>query len=548
MISTLAALALASATSAAAAPAMPPISYELTPVGGAHQLEALQVSLHFTMGPRGFALIDLPKRAGGARDLREHIRDIHVTGGQATGGDGPAALRVEATPGAVIALSYHVVSAYQDTPGPNQFNTYEPVVLPSWFWAYGEALFASIEGQENDPAHFEWRGDKPVPFASTLKVIDRPLTETDVLRSVSVGGDAVRVSASPVGGVTTAVIGRFGFSDDAFQALAGRIASVEDRFWGQTEPFFVTLAALKEAQGLQARRGEGRAGGFAMMSSNFPLQDLKAFLAHEYFHRWNPFRLGGMEDGPDQVASYWFSEGFTDYYARKLLLSGHIFSPAEFMDDWNDALSEYTQSPVKGMPNSAIIGGFRSNPDLERLPYLRGALFAALADSRLQAATHGRLSLDDVLRKMRDLGPADPRIATQRFLDVADQLAGVNLHPDFDKYIVKGEPINLPSDGLGSCFRVKSTSAAPYDPGFDLVASSATGVFTGVRPESAAFRAGLRDGMRLVRREAGRPGDSRVTLVYRVTTPDGHEQIISYTPAGAGSVLLPEVEAAPCTN
>jgi predicted metalloprotease with PDZ domain len=401
-------------------------------------------------------------------------------------------------------------------------------------------------GISPESAHFEWSGDKTAPFASTLAVIERPLTEADILRSVSVGGDAVRVSASPVGGVTTAVIGRFSFSDEEFQALAGRIASVEDRFWGRQEPFLVALSALKDAQGVQARRGEGREGGFAMMSSNFSLQDLRVFLAHEYFHRWNPGRLGGMEDGPGQVSSYWFSEGFTDYYARKLLLSARIFSPAEFIDDWNDALSEYAVSPVKAAPNSAIIGGFRSNPDLQRLPYLRGALFAAFADAKIKAVTHGRVSLDDVLRKMRDLGPADPRLAPQRFLDVADQLAGVDLRPDFDRYIVKGEPITLPSDGLGRCFRVKSTAVAPYDPGFDVVASSATGIFRGVRPDSEGFHAGLRDGMRLVRREAGRPGDSRVTLVYRVTTPDGREQVVSYKPAGVGSVVLPEVEAAPC--
>jgi len=547
MISTLAAaMALAGALSA---PAIPLISYELAPVGGAHQLEALQVSLHFTMGPRGLAVIDLPNRAGGARDLREHIHDVQVTGGKTTGGDGQTPLRIEATPGAAIAVTYRVVSAYQDTPSPDKFNTYEPVLLPTWFWGYGEALFASVEGQESDPAQFEWKGDKTVPFASTLTVIERPLTEADILRSASVGGDAVRISASSVAGVTTAVIGRFNFSDDEFQALAGRIAKVENRFWGQTEPFLVTLSALKETPGLQARRGEGRAGGFSMMSSTFTLQDLRAFLAHEYFHRWNPERLGGMEDGPDQVASYWFSEGFTDYYASKLLLAGGIFSSAEVMDGWNDALSEYAMSPVKAAPNAAIIEGFRRDPGLERLPYLRGALFAAFADARIQAVTHGRLSLDDVLRKMRDLGPADPRLATQRFLDVADQVAGVNLRPDVDRYILKGEPLILPfvfPGGAGSCFRVKATSVAPYDPGFDLAASSATGIFTDVRPESAAFRAGLRNGMRFVRRESGRAGDSRVTLAYRVTTADGHEQIVSYKPAGAGRILLPEVEPAPC--
>jgi predicted metalloprotease with PDZ domain len=89
--------------------------------------------------------------------------------------------------------------------------------------------------------------------------------------------------------------------------------------------------------------------------------------------------------------------------------------------------------------------------------------------------------------------------------------------------------------------------------GYDADATRrGAGVIAGVDREGPAYAAGLRDGMQLVRREAGKIGDASVELAYRVTDGGGVERVISYMPEGKAEFEVqrleltarPEVEAA----
>jgi predicted metalloprotease with PDZ domain len=84
-----------------------------------------------------------------------------------------------------------------------------------------------------------------------------------------------------------------------------------------------------------------------------------------------------------------------------------------------------------------------------------------------------------------------------------------------------------------------------FDRGFDGEAARRAGnVVTGVRPGSPAYAAGLRDGMTLVKREAGKPGNSRVGYVLRVDD-HGTERLIRYQPEGTERFTVQEVFLTP---
>jgi predicted metalloprotease with PDZ domain len=57
-------------------------------------------------------------------------------------------------------------------------------------------------------------------------------------------------------------------------------------------------------------------------------------------------------------------------------------------------------------------------------------------------------------------------------------------------------------------------------------------LITGVDAEGPAYRAGIRNGMRLLRRESGKIGDSTVEIAYRIADQSG-ERVVRYMPAGA---------------
>ncbi|MEO7827006.1 MAG: hypothetical protein ABIR60_07685, partial [Allosphingosinicella sp.] len=78
--------------------------------------------------------------------------------------------------------------------------------------------------------------------------------------------------------------------------------------------------------------------------------------------------------------------------------------------------------------------------------------------------------------------------------------------------------------------------------GYDADATRrGNGVITGVDREGPAYAAGLRDGMQLVRREAGKIGDSSVELAYRITD-GGAERVIGYRPEGKAEFEVQRVE------
>jgi predicted metalloprotease with PDZ domain len=332
---------------------------------------------------------------------------------------------------------------------------------------------------------------------------------------------------------------RYDFDTRAFADLATRIIAGERAFWNAHEgPFLVVLAPLTPAPGVRSSRGEGRKNAFAIMTtSDVPLASLTALIGHEYFHTWNPQRLGGLPDGPSEPTAYWFTEGFTDFYARRLLLRMGVFSLDDFVDAWNQMLLAYANSSARDASVSRIVKDFWSDQDIQRLAYQRGAILAAVADRRLRQRSGGRTNLDDVMRAMRDRAArGHAPLSPQLFLETIRGF-GVNMHGDVARIADGGAPAELTPGAFGGCVGVGASTIAAFDRGYDRQATRRAGVISGVEVGSNAEAAGLRDGMSLVKVEGGVVGDSRVPYSLRVRD-HGQERVITYKPAGSRTITL----------
>jgi predicted metalloprotease with PDZ domain len=526
----------------------PVVEYRLAPelVGGA--IVALDVTIRFQASANGTTRLDLPDKAAGDFQLSRQIRDVQVDGAQSVSEDGPAVRAIRSAPGARLAVRYRVVSAFDHDPSPAELDTYKPTVLRRWFWAYGESIFALPE-LPTDRVRFAWAAPLDLPFASNLQSrVDGAMSFAELQQSVVVGGPDLRVTQAAVDGapVQVAMIGQYGFSDAAFADITVKIIAAERGFWGTSEaPFLVVLAPLGPSSVARSTRGEGRGDAFAVMTTtNVTLDDLRMLIAHEYFHTWNPRRLGALEDDDQERAGYWFSEGFTDFYARRLLLRAGVFSLGDFVAEWNSMLLAYAESPVATEPNTRIVNDFWNDPNVEKLPYQRGAILAALWDQRLRQQSRARVSLDDLMRAQRLSAATQPATpAPQLFRRVARRY-GLDVAGDLAVYVTEGRRIVLSPDVFGACIVVKFVTMPSFDRGFDIDATGRTGIVAGVAPGSAAYRAGLRDGMTFVRREGGKVGDSRVPYVVRIKDGSG-ERLISYRPEGDSQVTFQELAVSP---
>jgi predicted metalloprotease with PDZ domain len=163
-------------------------------------------------------------------------------------------------------------------------------------------------------------------------------------------------------------------------------------------------------------------------------------------HTWIPHELGSISE-VDEAASYWFSEGFTDFFAPRLLVRDNIWGAREFADDLNEVLHAYAVSPERSAPNTRIVVARQTDPIVERLPYQRGRLFATLIDARLRE--RGR-DLDDVVLEMRRRAPTASMFGPALFAVVMADM-GLPVDKDIQTFIERGEPIRLPKDLFAPC-------------------------------------------------------------------------------------------------
>jgi predicted metalloprotease with PDZ domain len=176
-------------------------------------------------------------------------------------------------------------------------------------------------------------------------------------------------------------------------------------------------------------------------------------------------------------------------------------------------------------------------------------MLAAIWDARLRSASGGRVSLDDVMRAQRAaVAQSRGTSAYQLFPKVAARF-GLDVGADLDRYVDRGEPIELPADVFGPCAKVSWREQATYDRGWDTKATlAAADVVTGLRQGSPAWQAGMRDGMKLLARSFDHPDDSTAELMIRARLADGSEREFRFKPEGQGTIRVQHVDVAACAT
>ena len=545
-------LLVAAALLASTANAVEPVRYRVTPVLTDGELTSLAVEVRFRGHADGRTKLYLPDSWGGQQRLWEEMRDLRAQGAALVSSADPSQPVLEHRPSAPITLRYRIVARTNVPPVAGDGNPARPVIVPDWFFAIGNAVFLFPETERPDapdrpPAMFEW-GRLPRGWRAASDLdhgrMGRRLTIDDVAASLLIGGADLRVISA--GQTRIAMRGAFSFTDDALAQAVGAVQRSQRNFWGESEaPYFIGVVPLTPTPGLIVRGGTGRGDGFALyLATDVSLPDVLFLLAHEQEHTWIPNLVGGVPEGESEADS-WFGEGFAEFYAARTLRDAGIWSRDDFVRWWNTALFNYAVSPVRTAANARIREAYWTDQALRDLPYQRGTIIAAYADQRARAATGGRKSLDDVMRRMRELARTERRPAVQLFAPAFQLETGLDISRDIERLAIAGEEVMLPSNALGPEFVIRTLELPSFDRGFDAAQTvAADGVVAGVDPRGPAFAAGLRNGMRIVRREGGAVGDSRAELVYRVDD-SGQERIIRYLPRGRGEIALQEVVVAP---
>lgn len=534
-----------------AAESFSPIAYVVTAEHDDEGLAALHVSMRFKGSASGITQVRLPDDWGGETALYADMADLSATNASLLPAEEaePFIRTMEHEPGAMVTLSWRFMRMAED-PEADGRNSYRVIVRPDYFHMIGFAAFAwpMIDGPYALSVFFDgfWR-DRPLAssFGEGRSFVFTGMDNGAVQRHLAVGGDFRIVHRDLAGEMLrVAVRGAWSFDDDALASMAAQIVLGHHRFL-ETAPegFLVTLLPLTDGK-YNSLGGTALDSAFAMFATDHAsLADFRYLIAHEHLHKWFPGRLGGFASvqDPMEPKRYWFSEGFTDFYTWRRLLADGVISVDAFAAGWNAMLFAYASSPVRLEPNTQVGAKFWADPFMQKIPYQRGMMLAALWDHQLRSLSRGQLDLDDVILAMQrraQAGGAPP--ADALFPEVYAEISGISLADDLVRHVGAGEALALPDDVFEPCLGVETSEVPVVDFGFDATASRETGIVTGVREGGPAYRAGLRDGMRILDRRHSGPPDSRKELHY-VVDDKGTQRDIIFKPAGDATFTLQQL-------
>ena len=494
--------------------ASPRLEYEIVK-SQADSLPALEVRMHFTADSGKTTYVRYDDEAWGQTGLFNSLREVRLLEGQGSLLMEPDSGRIRITHPAgagPMVLSYKIV---QDTPGPKDTReTYRPIVEPGYFHVFSHNLFALPQHYQKGDAPLvsillKWTGWGPDEvihnsFGNRQRTQDLGTISLEKFHSaIFVGGD-FRIYADQIQGneLYLAIRGNWiPFGDGEVMDLLSETVRAQRQFWkDHSQPYFtVTMRPFPQDRG-SSFQGTGLTNSFATSVSNnaeTELDQMGYLFNHELMHNW----IGHTIENENEEEQYWFSEGFTEYYTHKNIASQRIGGKdwGYFIGQINEGIRLLEASPVKGAPNSEITyENFWKDPEYGKLPYRRGMLFAFYLDLQLQAVSGGKYSLDDVMRDLlRASRESGQKLTHAHFLKTVGAYLPEDLTPFFNQHILHGEALPL-EELFGQLGFEFQEEADLFDLGFRF-SPERTDV-TAVDPGSEAYRAGVRDGDRVVSR------------------------------------------------
>ena len=499
----------------------------------------MHVRLDFIAGDKGSGELELPSDWAGQSNLQAGIINLKTLSA------GTVLLdtfqsnikRLQFPTHSLVSVSYDLV---KDWNGPLDYpKQFRPVLEQDFFEFNTQNALVHPRFGLNDlvTAVFEWRNISDNWKVLTSFGMNRCQTFTGpwykVKNALFAGGD-FRIYSAKVADeeLVVAIRGEWPFLDEEGINQIQKIIGAERTFWHDKEfPYYlVTVKPFESDSG--SSDGSGFTNAFWLYLSrgsvfSYGIQNL---LAHESFHAWNPHKMGPIPEPSEGV--HWFTEGFTVYYADLLLLRSGLLSPSEYLKQLNRRIVDYQLSPVKGLSNDEIVARHKHENSVDELTYIRGAVTALWLDAQIRERSRGSRSLDDLMRSLKDQATREPKrlLTTRRILSTADEYLGRRERHVLRGMVIEGTTVSIPNFPFNRCVSRSVDQVPTFDLGFDKETLLSKNYISGVKPDSAAFRAGIRDGQDVVG-ESIYWDDVSKPVRLKIRSGDG-QQTIEYFPTG----------------
>lgn len=272
---------------------------------------------------------------------------------------------------------------------------------------------------------------------------------------------------------------------------------------------------------------------------------LKFMFTHEMIHHF----ITAL-DGPPMTTSWWH-EGLAEFYKLRLPLREGLVDFHTYASTLRHMVDSYYRNPNLDLPNDRIAERFWADRSVQNLPYARGFMYFAEVDAKVRSASNGRRSLDDLVLAMLSNERSGSGYDKSGWRKLVSSELGTTGLSDFNA-MMAGETLAPPAGAFGPCFLRRSVAIPRYSLGFSDPALQDEPSVRDLDPASAAARAGLREGDRVIRME-GWPVDSEeqgggpAFVTVHVERQDTVTPILFDSAAGslAGFTWIPKLDVEP---
>jgi len=465
----------------------------------------LNVRLNFQLPGINQVFLSLPAPWGGHTELHKLVNITNIVGAEAYSGNQPHNMILVFPTGGKVTIDYELVSGVKGLPN-TLLQSRQPILSKDFIYFFGTGALVYPILPEDAPLDvtLNWQLPAKWHLANSFGVdkSQQRFTTTliDLVTSMYLAGDLRLYSENLSDGkLYLALKGKWRFQDKAMLKTISKVVRKQREFFqtGYSKNFLAAVLPVNSKASIMA--GLGLHNSFALLiTKKFGIdKNMISLIEHEMLHNWNSAELFAY-DGKNQETKYWFTEGFTDYFANLLALRSGLITLQEYIALYNDIIAAYYLSPVKRMPNSAIGSQIWQDYAVLKLPYQRGNIYAHYLNAEIKNSSANKYNFDLVFKSLINSAIEQQKITFDDFHTTVKTYLRNYSVKQFDSWILAGDELALHPDALGSCVVLGQQEIKKIDLGFDVESSVVAGKIVGVNKRHTAYRVGIRNGQKLI--------------------------------------------------
>ncbi|WP_437399096.1 hypothetical protein [Flagellimonas lutimaris] len=443
----------------------------------------------------------LPFDYYGTPDLHQWVKSFQVENGTTITEVGSNFRKVAPNLNGEVHINYKI----RYNPEELDKYSYAPNVSNSFFYIAGCQWLLPIYPLEKKLTYkISMKSDNPqwILYSSLSRQVDTITVESSYenLISTGFGGnmDASSQETFDLDGVNYSVFvnGNFNFDKaDFFEQLKETIKAEKDFFSDKDQSFY--HITILPRTGLLAGASIPHLF-YCFVDKKESAGHIQDLISHEYFHNWLPNKMYlPTLRGEYDFKHEWLHEGFTEYFSRKILFEKRIISKKQLVELFNKDIISIRNNPSANESYLTIASRDNFGAAQKKLSYYRGPLLALRWDHQLSKK---RSSLKKMMQYLyKNSRNSNGAISYENIFDYGKRFS-LDFEQDIKDFIINGKNIPLEPNAFEG-YRLTHRTIQLFYPGFDVSKSSKEKIIRGVDPNGPAHKAGLRNGMKYLKRE-----------------------------------------------